>query len=760
MTLVVGDADHLLGEPIVGKPQLGQFYIYDGTAFVPTDVADQSALNRMRDLVEEAWQKSRLAEERTIQTQRFLEEIVIENRIEIPTLEKMALTSMGHNVQLLFLNLAIKNGTVSVGFVNGFCDIFKDQSAIDMSLSVARHDADSGVVTPIVATSGLKCSVELSSISRVAWDNFQGECVYWEVDDGVQGHFEGEEKFFGYGELSDKGNGRVGFPAIGHSLDVGHLVRFYGFNHPAYNSVHLVDPLSTEDELVIVADYTAEQTTFNCCFRKLASADSSEGLSQTEAGMIVEFVDSQRSIVWMESESSPGGYTKIVLDSVTASQPVLGIRGVSLNSDGITISSGRDFDGLRNTSSIDAVPALTNSENVFFSSQTTAYEAYKVFDDEFGPNRRWLTAVNNTIGWITYNFGRDGKVINRYRWRTFESESNAVPGAWSLESSNDNENWTILHQGTNLIQTANSWIPLEEPGYFHFYNDTAFQYYRFHVEQNCGHPQYLCIDEIELVEAAQPVHPQTMMIIHTEPELFASSGSWDHVESVSIREFKPGDSTVSYAVSFDGGDSWSIFRDFSWRKILSMESGVWKFLDANGSWRSPEVNEMIGGLKSALSVSSNKMSSEEMAELSEDAWSEEGGWDTENKTIQFAAGMQASGKDSPRVSSVEITYTSQAEGLRLVGSPRGLDACGNRISASVLVKNANQSLRMFASPANPISWTQFGSLTKKASLAAGVDFYVTDEISHHESCGLRLMVECDNCSELELYGWAASFSQS
>ncbi len=154
-------------------------------------------------------------------------------------------------------------------------------------------------------------------------------------------------------------------------------------------------------------------------------------------------------------------------------------------------------DGSTNDSEIDATQTLTGWTRATASSYTEGYEPWKAFNDEYGLKNRWLSSVGNVSGWICYDFGEnDRTVINKYRWRTMEADSNAVPGAWQLQGSNDYRNWTILHSGSNNVQRSNTWI-----GWFSFSNDIAYRYYRMNVSANCGHSTYLVIDEIELVRA-------------------------------------------------------------------------------------------------------------------------------------------------------------------------------------------------------------------------------------------------------------------
>lgn len=162
------------------------------------------------------------------------------------------------------------------------------------------------------------------------------------------------------------------------------------------------------------------------------------------------------------------------------------------------VANGHD-----NNSETDAVPSQTDASRALASSETSGYEGWRLFNDEYGSGKRWLTEINNTTGWVRFDFGSNNRqVINKYRWRTFEADSNAVPGAWQFQGSDDGSSWTTLHEGTNTIQTADTWI-----GWFRFTNSSFYRYYRMNVTANLGHSQYLCVEELEMAAAQTAVNP-------------------------------------------------------------------------------------------------------------------------------------------------------------------------------------------------------------------------------------------------------------
>ncbi|MGD9817974.1 MAG: discoidin domain-containing protein, partial [Desulfomonilaceae bacterium] len=580
--------------------------------------------------------------------------------------------------------------------------------------------------------------------------------MFWIQDNECQGHFEDQEKFFTYGVVTGVSPGKVSFPAIGHGLAPGQVARFSGFNHSGYNAIHLIDPSSTENEIVISADFYPEQITINCSYRTVLSLGSSGECPGIVEGVKVQFVNETSGVVWIDSATKGAGASKVALGHPVASQEVVRITGLDVGADGVKIASVVDGNGSRNLSTTDAVPTQTNSDNVYSSSQTATYEAFKVFNDDFGASRRWLTAVNNTTGWVTYDFGSDKKIINKYRWRTFETDSNAVPGLWSLEASDDNVNWITLHSASNSVQTANIWIPLEPPGYFTFFNSHPFRYYRFHVTQNCGHPQYLCVEEIELIEAPEPICPQDVVFVYTRPEIVGDTTDWGEIESVHMTENNPADSSIYYALSFDGAKSWSVYQNDVWSKIVTFESGQWKFRNQEGLWEIVNDNNMFSAFRRSLEAAQNWMSAAQIASLNVGQWSQTGGWDNELRQIQIAVALSANGHPDAGISAIEIRYSSRAKSMRLVSLPQAMNPYSKNICASLLVKGMHESVRLYVSTEEPPSWIDCGVLQKRASLHEGIDFYVADVIQTHENVVLRLRAECESSHGAQFYGWAVS----
>ena len=244
------------------------------------------------------------------------------------------------------------------------------------------------------------------------------------------------------------------------------------------------------------------------------------------------------------------------------SEEVLTIDWASRGVSGWTIiSSGND-----NPDETNVVTAQTDGANALASSETAGYEGWKLFDHAHGPGHRWLSAINNTTGWVRFDFGSDNRqVINKYRWRTFENNSNAVAGAWQFQGSNDGSSWTTLHEGSNTVQTADTWI-----GWFTFANSDFYRYYRINVTANLGHAQYLCMDELQMVKAQsvdEPVFEKVTFNHDTDAiALDVVTKSWeasadDPTDAYCVIDMEPDDtlslnSDIKAFVSINDGVDW------------------------------------------------------------------------------------------------------------------------------------------------------------------------------------------------------------
>lgn len=661
------------------------------------------------------------------------------------------------NIQLLFLQQA-KLLEVSAGLaVDGFFDALEDIGGIDTNLTTGSYSEVGRFYEGIIGGGLQTATLTVSNLNQFVRSNDRGLIRLWAKDSDYSGHFEGAETAFTVGACVDRGSGKVGFPAQAHGLTVGEVVRFYGFVNEPYNNIFAVDGDSTVDEIVVSASFVAENIPENSrFFRRIPSLGVGRDCPDVVTGSQVASGGVTVQIEWIDQTSHGAGFAKVQLSQTVSTGAVDLVTGPVVEDGSLTLKSVFDPEGSRNTSVTNAVPNLINNSGVTCSSETVGYEAWKIFNGLSGATERWLSAAGNTTGWVRYDFGSgNAKVINKYRWRTMESDSNAVPGAWDLQGSNDDTNWATLHSGTNTVQTGNTWI-----GYFEFRNSQAFRYYRFNVTANCGHATFLVCDELELIGAPAAVSPTGIHPVILSETYRFNCVYWDQLITGTITEFKPGSSAVFYAVSFDAGTAWKIFKNGVWREIARDNDGQWQYMNASDVWTDALTNSPTGALREAANVATNRMDAVGFGAITSEGWVSSGGWSNSVEKINLAIILQGSGAAIPGVSSAGLSYYAADTDIDVVTTAYEADDWRefDRVTVGVLVKNKTESTKVFVSSGEERDWTEIGPLIKQAGLANGVEFYcATNDSYEPDGFDMRLRVHSDVGHDTELHGFALNW---
>jgi hypothetical protein len=148
-----------------------------------------------------------------------------------------------------------------------------------------------------------------------------------------------------------------------------------------------------------------------------------------------------------------------------------------------------------------ATPQMTAnnapSPYVAAASSTTggSEDAFAAFNRVYSTTTFWRTPGGTTTGWLSMDFGSGSSIIID-GYTIFGSSAQANnPRNWTLESSNDNINWTIRHtvSGAAAI-AASSTYSIASIG-----NTTGSRYYRINVSLN-GTGTLLAITELELYQ--------------------------------------------------------------------------------------------------------------------------------------------------------------------------------------------------------------------------------------------------------------------
>ncbi|MEW9700463.1 hypothetical protein [Paenibacillus sp. SI8] len=95
------------------------------------------------------------------------------------------------------------------------------------------------------------------------------------------------------------------------------------------------------------------------------------------------------------------------------------------------------------------VPTMTSNTNplgtAYASSEWATHEAYKAFDHN--DSTYWSTS-SGVYGELRYSFTSQKKVKS-YTLRTSSEPLGNVPNKWTLQGSNNNGSWVILHTEDN-----------------------------------------------------------------------------------------------------------------------------------------------------------------------------------------------------------------------------------------------------------------------------------------------------------------------
>ena len=126
-----------------------------------------------------------------------------------------------------------------------------------------------------------------------------------------------------------------------------------------------------------------------------------------------------------------------------------------------------------------------------------------------GDGQVWVTAANQTTGWLKFDFGSgNAKTVEKYTLSFYNGATlTRAPKTWTLQGSNNDADWTTLDTQTNVP----GWSASEMRTY-EFVNGTAYRYYKINITANQGDATYLIVGELELFAGA----PSSIIDLSTE----------------------------------------------------------------------------------------------------------------------------------------------------------------------------------------------------------------------------------------------------
>ncbi|EJP6472802.1 hypothetical protein NHI66_002112 [Clostridium botulinum] len=135
---------------------------------------------------------------------------------------------------------------------------------------------------------------------------------------------------------------------------------------------------------------------------------------------------------------------------------------------------------------LNAIPVLSNNNNVIHNGYLESFEPYKAFDNI--DKTYWIILFNGK-SCLGYKFDRP-IVISKYRIYS-ELNSENFFRDWTFEGSNDNLDWVILDKQSGKCQKDFSTI---------INNTNSYLYYRINISKNNG-GSYTGINTFEMYES-------------------------------------------------------------------------------------------------------------------------------------------------------------------------------------------------------------------------------------------------------------------
>lgn len=144
---------------------------------------------------------------------------------------------------------------------------------------------------------------------------------------------------------------------------------------------------------------------------------------------------------------------------------------------------------------LSAVPVMNgNSSPSGTATSSSNYSTAQPFWGFDNTDNTWT--ANGTTGWLKYDFGSGvTKTITKYSVSQ-GAFSGRAPYSWTLEGSNDDSNWTVLHTVTN----DNSWSNYQTK-YYTCSVTGAYRYYKINITLSGGASGLCEINKLGLYES-------------------------------------------------------------------------------------------------------------------------------------------------------------------------------------------------------------------------------------------------------------------
>jgi|GEM_PF-900351 hypothetical protein len=298
------------------------------------------------------------------------------------------------------------------------------------------------------------------------------------------------------------------------------------------------------------------------------------------------------------------------------------------------------------------IPVMTGNGpqggvTVSASTVTSPYEAYKAFDNDASAASAWLSTSTSPF-WVKMDLG-SSKTIHRYSLTApGVSGLDRMPITWTLQGSA-----TGAFSGEQVTvdsRSAVSWSSGESKN-FDLASAAAYRYWRILMTANGGNTLYSII-EMQLYTRVTPaavVYPAALSV---------GCMDWTAITAVARTSTLNGQS-LWYAVSFDGGTTYSAFVSPAWLPIVRNNGGAWEYWTGS-AWAASAISSALGAMIQAAAVAGNRMDGASMVALSQAQIEGTGGFAEGQTSLPVLVALySASTTAAPILSALSLTADIQ-----------------------------------------------------------------------------------------------------
>lgn len=400
------------------------------------------------------------------------------------------------------------------------------------------------------------------------------------------------------------------------------------------------------------------------------------------------------------------------------------------------------------------IPVMTSNGpqggvTVSASSTTSPYYAYLAFDNDAASADAWLSTTA-AASWLKMDLGAT-KTIHRY---TIVGPGSGgltrAPNTWTLQGSS-----TGAFSGEQVTVDSRSGVTWTagELKTFELSSAASYRYFRLYITANNGDATYHTIVEMQLYTKVVPAG------VAYPASLAADCTDWTALTALARTSTLNGQS-IWYALSFDGGTTYSAFASSAWLPIVRNNGGTWEYWTGT-AWAASATNSALGAMAEASGVTGNRMDGATMVALSQAQIEASGGFVPGQTSLPVLLGFfTASSTAAPELSALSLTADIQAHDA--VFEFDAFEAVDPDQAKAVLVLQAVDSVAL---DQDLKAWVKRGEgAYAQAALAvdSAVDLdrvLVAGDLDQAAGSGTatRLKLTCHNHKELRIHAAANCF---